>query len=61
MKNQVLVIGNVRRFSCFLLLYTLFVAAIVLGACIIIHHLHTASAANAGATLISLSENVLLI
>ena len=61
MKKQVLVIGNMRRFGFFLLLYTVFVAAAVFGLCAFVHHMQVMASADAGAALISLAETALLI
>ena len=61
MKKQVLVIGNMKRFGLFLLLYTVFVAAAVFGLCALVHHMQVMSSADAGTMLISLSETALLI
>ena len=47
MKKQVLVIGNMKRFGLFLLLYTVFVAAAVFGLCALVHHMQVMSSADA--------------
>ena len=61
MKNHVLVIGNMKRFIIFLVVYTIIIAAIVSSVFLLINHLIQLSSNSNMNTLISLAESTLLV
>lgn len=61
MKRNVLVIGNMKRFVTFMIIYTLMIAAIVAGLFFMFAFLRHSVSAQPVETLISLSDSTLLI